>query len=73
MLQYWPWHAELMAQKAWKKKKKEIRVVNHIFYCYVLPITTNSISSVHFNLHKYIEKRIAEQRVTDNRNTSMHG
>ncbi len=64
--------AEKMVEKAWKK---EIRVGNHIFYCYVLPITTNSISSVHFNLHKYIEKQRG-QRVTDshdNRNTSMHG
>lgn len=58
-----------------KASKQEIRVVNQIFYCYVLPITTNSISSVHLDLHKYIEKQI-EQRVTDshdNHNTSMHG
>lgn len=56
-------------------RKQEIRVGDQIFYFYVLPITTNSISSEHFNLQKYIDKRI-EQRVTDtrnNRNTSMHG
>lgn len=43
-----------------KTLKEEIRLVNYIFYCYVLPITTNSVSSVHFNLHKYIEKQIEQ-------------
>lgn len=46
-----------------KSRRQEHRLDNNIFYCYVLPITTNSISSVHFNLRKYIVKQI-EQRVT---------
>ena len=47
-------YTEMKEEKAWKQ---EIKVVNQIFYCYVLPITTNSISSVHFHLHKYKEKQ----------------
>lgn len=46
-----------------QSQRQEPRTVNYIFYCYVLPITANSISSVHFNLHKNIVKQI-EQRVT---------
>lgn len=41
-------------EKAWEQ---ETRVGDHIFYFYVLPITTNSISSEHFSLQKYIGKR----------------
>ena len=48
----------MMVEKAWKQ---DISVVNHIIYYYVLPITTNSISSVHFNLHKYTEKQLEKR------------
>lgn len=57
--------------KSWRQ---EHRLDNYIFYCYVLPITTNSISSVHFNLHKYIVKKIEQSDLRSwQSNTSMHG